>query len=202
MPLTVWEGRLKGTTSEMLSHGNTWNLCTTMNSSAPDVSQPNTTTLWAQPPNFLTHHLLSLYRASPEWIQQAFTLPVPPKTSWLHFSFPCLLSPEPIRNNFNQFVASPSRFSFYFCKTQILGQFKHLHWGYWELLEEIIVQKLLDYNNGHLGGWKRTISKLTIGYLKYFLSQESKLASLGINTVESQRQEVGPREREGRVKGH
>lgn len=49
-------------------------------------------------------------------------------------------------------------------------------------------------------GWEKTISKLTIGYIKHFLSQESKLVSLGINIVKSRRQEAGPGEWEGRVK--
>ena len=51
-----------------------------------------------------------------------------------------------------------------------------------------------------MGVWEGTISKLTTGYSKHFLSQESKLASLGINTVEAGRQEVGHGKWEGRVK--
>ena len=46
----------------------------------------------------------------------------------------------------------------------------------------------------------RVINKLTTDYSKYFLSQESKLASLGINAVEAGRQEAGPGKWERRVK--
>lgn len=48
--------------------------------------------------------------------------------------------------------------------------------------------------------WEGVINKLTTGYSKYFPSQESKLASLGINAVEAGRQEAGPEKWERRVK--
>lgn len=62
-----------------------------------------------------------------------------------------------------------------------------LQWVYWELLDETI---LLCKNYKTITvviwrGWERTIIKLAIGYLRHFLSEESKWALLRINTVES-----------------
>lgn len=117
---------MAGTTSEMHSHSYTWNLCTTLKSSAPEVLQPNHPSPGHNLPTspFITYsHFNS---ASPERTQQSLSPPISPHTSWLHFSFLCLLSPKPMRSNFNQFIASPSKFSFFSCKTQILGQFNYL----------------------------------------------------------------------------
>lgn len=99
---------------------------------APETFAPswgltaNTLSPGHSPPAFPFITYSHFNNVSPEWTQQSLISPISPYTLWLHISFPYLLSPEPLRSNFNQFMASPSRFSFYFCKMQILSQFNNL----------------------------------------------------------------------------
>lgn len=92
-----------------------------------------------------------------------------------------------MKGNFNQFIANPSRFSLKEKSKPWVNSTICLQWVYWELLDETI---LLCKNYKTITvviwpGWERTIIKLTIGYLRHFLSEDSKWGLLGINTVES-----------------
>lgn len=205
MCLPIWEGRLTGhfrnalpqVHLEQLAQVHLACMALTLRSysSTPQVLGTN--------PQLSLSSLNSHFNtASPEWTQQPLT---PPLSSYAHgFIFYFLACWAQKKWGVTLTNSLPALQFLFFLKNPNLGSVQPP--AYTGTIGELLEEILLLYKNYNTitmviwEGWEKTISKLTIGYIKHFLSQESKLVSLGINIVKSRRQEAGPGEWEGRVK--